>query len=99
MFFHPVSCENRLLVKFGKTVEEIDPDILSLPIGEHELDLQQHIYEYILLALPIKRVHPNVDGKSTCDPEMLKKLDELIVDEDRETDPRWDKLRNLMNNN
>jgi uncharacterized protein len=100
MFFHPVACENRLLVKFGKTVEEIDPDILSLPIGEHELDLQQHLYEYIMLALPIKRVHPNdMNGKSTCDPEMLKKLDELIIDEEKETDPRWDKLKNLMNNN
>ena len=47
MFFHPVECENRLLVKFGKNIEDIDPDILSLPVDEHELDLQQHIYEFI----------------------------------------------------
>jgi uncharacterized protein len=100
MFFHPVECENRLLVKFGKTIEDIDPDILSLPVGEHELDLQQHIYEFIMLALPIKRVHPNdKNGKSTCDPVMLKKLDELIVDEEPETDPRWDELKKLMNDN
>jgi len=100
MFFHPVVCENRLLVKFGKTVEDIDPDILYLPIGENELDLQQHIYEFILLALPIKRVHPNnEDGESTCDPEMLKKLDELIIEEDPEADPRWNELKKLMNNN
>jgi len=100
MFFHPVICENRLLVKFGKTIEDIDPDILSLPIGENELDLQQHIYEFILLALPIKRVHPNdTNGNSTCDPEMLKKLDELIVEEDTEADPRWNELKKLMNNN
>jgi uncharacterized metal-binding protein YceD (DUF177 family) len=100
MFFHPVVCENRLLVKFGKTIEDIDPDILSLPVGENELDLQQHIYEFILLALPIKRVHPNdADGNSTCDPEMLKKLDELIVEEDTEVDPRWNELKKLMNNN
>ena len=100
MFFHPVVCENRLLVKFGKTIEDIDPDILSLPVGEHELDLQQHIYEFIMLALPIKRVHPNdKKGKSTCDPVMLKKLEELIVDEETETDPRWDELKKLMNDN
>ena len=85
MFFQPVVCENRLLVKFGKTIEDIDPDILSLPVGEHELDLQQHFYEFILLALPIKRVHPkDSKGNSTCDPEMLKKLEELIVEEDTE---------------
>ena len=100
MFFHPVVCENRLLVKFGKTIDDIDPDILSLPVGENELDLQQHIYEFILLALPIKRVHPNDNkGISTCDPVMLKKLDELIVDEEPETDPRWDELKKLMNDN
>jgi uncharacterized metal-binding protein YceD (DUF177 family) len=100
LFFHPVVCENRLLVKFGKTIEDIDPDILSLPVGEHELDLQQHIYEFILLALPIKRVHPNDNKrKSTCNPVMLKKLDELIVDEEPETDPRWDELKKLMNDN
>jgi uncharacterized metal-binding protein YceD (DUF177 family) len=100
MFFHPVVCENRLLVKFGNTIENIDPDILSLPVGEHELDLQQHLYEFIMLALPIKRVHPNdKNGNSTCDPEMLKKLNELIVDEEPETDPRWDELKKLMNDN
>ena len=100
LFFHPVKCENRLLVKFGKTIDDIDPDILSLPFGEHELDLQQHIYEFILLALPIKRVHPNdKKGNSTCDPVMLKKLDELIVDEEPESDPRWDELKKLMNDN
>jgi uncharacterized metal-binding protein YceD (DUF177 family) len=100
MFFHPIVCENRLLVKFGKTIEDIDPDILSLPVGEHELDLQQHIYEYIMLALPIKRVHPDDNkGRSTCDPVMLKKLEELIVEEEPEIDPRWDELKKLMNDN
>lgn len=100
MFFHPISCENRLLVKFGKTIEDIDPDILSLPVGEHELDLQQHLYEYIMLALPIKRVHPDdSNGKSTCDPVMLKKLEALIVEEEPEADPRWDELKKLMNDN
>jgi uncharacterized protein len=100
MFLQPVDCENRLLVKFGKTIEDIDPDILSLPFGEQELNLQQHFYEFIILALPIKRVHPKDNkGRSTCDPEMLKKLDELIVEEEPDIDPRWDELKKLMNNN
>jgi uncharacterized protein len=100
MFFHPIVTENRLLVKFGKSFEDIDPDILSLPAGEQELDLQQHLYEFIMLALPIRRVHPNdSNGNSTCDPVMLKKLDELIVEEGTQTDPRWDELKKLMNDN
>jgi len=99
-FSQPVKSENRLLVKFGKSLEDIDPDILSVSVDEHELDLQQQLYEFIILALPIKRVHP-VDnkGKSTCDPVMLKKLEELIIEEEKESDPRWDELKKLMNDN
>jgi uncharacterized metal-binding protein YceD (DUF177 family) len=100
MFSQPVTSENRLLVKFGKSLEDIDPDILSVPVDEHELDLQQQIYEFIMLALPIKRVHPpDKKGKSTCDPVMLKKLEELIIEEQKDNDPRWDELRKLINDN
>ncbi len=102
MFFYPVECENRLFIKFGKRIGEDDPDIISLTADEHELDLQQHFYEFIHLALPIKRVHPDdPEGVSKCDPEMLKKLNELIVEEEEEdeNDPRWDELKKLMNDN
>jgi uncharacterized protein len=100
MFSQPVTSENRLLIKFGKSLEDIDPDILSVPIDEHELDLQQQIYEFIMLALPIKRVHPaDKKGKSTCDPVMLKKLEELIIEEEKDNDPRWDELKKLINDN
>jgi uncharacterized metal-binding protein YceD (DUF177 family) len=100
IFSQPVDSENRLLVKFGKSLEDIDPDIVSVPADEHELNLQQQMYEFIMLALPIKRVHPaDKNGKSTCDPVMLKKLEELIIEEEKEIDPRWDELKKLMNDN
>jgi len=99
-FSQPVDCENRLLVKFGKEIEDSDPDILTIPVDEHELDLQQQIYEFIILALPIKRVHPtDKNGKSTCNPDMIKKLEELLIEEEKENDPRWDELKKLMNDN
>jgi uncharacterized protein len=99
-FFQPVECNNRLLVKFGKSLEVSDPDIITVPADEHELDLKQEIYEFIHLALPIRRIHPDdADGKSTCDPVMLKKLEELIVEEEKKNDPRWDGLKKLMNDN
>ena len=100
MFSQPVDSENRLLVKFGKSLEDIDPDIISVPVDDHELNLQQPIYEFIMLALPIKRVHPaDKNGKSACDPVMLKKLEELIIEEEKEIDPRWDELKKLINDN
>jgi uncharacterized protein len=100
LFSQPVKSQNRLLVKFGKSVEDTDPDILSVPADAYELDMQQQIYEFIMLALPIKRVHPvDKNGRSTCNPEMLKKLDELIIEEEKVNDPRWDELKKLMNDN
>jgi uncharacterized metal-binding protein YceD (DUF177 family) len=100
MFSQPIASENRLLVKFGKSIDDTDPDILSIPIYENELDLHQQLYEFIMLALPIKRVHTlDKNGKSMCDPVMLKKLEELIIEEEKEDDPRWDELKKLMNDN
>ena len=100
MFSQHINSENRLLVKFGKDIEDIDSDILPLQADAYELDLKQQIYEFIILALPIKRVHPpDKNGNSTCDPGMLKKLEELIIDEEKENDPRWDELKKLMNDN
>jgi uncharacterized protein len=100
MFLQPVDCINRLIVKFGKSIEDSDPDILSIPADEHELDLKQHIYEFIHLNLPIKRVHPeDKNGNSTCDPFMMEKLKELIVEEEKGGDPRWEELKKLMNDN
>jgi uncharacterized metal-binding protein YceD (DUF177 family) len=100
MFSQPVSSENRILVKFGKSIDDIDPDIISVSADENELDLHQQLYEFIMLALPIKRVHPaDKKGRSTCDPVMLKKLEELIIEEEKENDPRWDELKKLMNDN
>ena len=100
IFSQPVSCVNRLLVKFRGTYEDSDPDMVITPGNIHDLDLKQFFYEYILLALPIKRMHPDdISGSSTCDPGMLQKLKEHIVSEDPETDPRWDELKKLMKNN
>jgi uncharacterized protein len=101
MYHQPVECENRLLVSFGKIRDDSDPDILIIPEDEHELELNQYIYESIHLSLPIQRVHPeDKNGESTCDPEMVRKLNEhIVIVEDHKTDPRWEELKKLLNNN
>ena len=99
VFSYPLFCENRLVVKFGKEHDETDPDIITIPVEEHELDLKQHFYEYILLALPIQRLHPDDEnGNSTCDPEMIRKLNEHILNNENGIDPRWGELKKIMNN-
>ncbi len=91
-----------LVVKFGDAYNDEDEEILILPQGEYLLQVQQYIYEAIILAVPYKKVHPKVlDG--TMDSEILDKLEELSPgnkkQNDAATDPRWDKLKGLLNEN
>jgi len=97
----PVSYTANLYIKFGDTTEEQTDEILILSHNEFEIDVSQYIYEYTKLSLPYKRIHPdNETGVSTCNGEMIKKLDEYLIEPNiKNIDPRWDDLRSLLNNN
>jgi uncharacterized metal-binding protein YceD (DUF177 family) len=52
-----------------------DGDILWVNPRENVLDLEQYIYETIVLALPLRRVHPeDVHGRPLCNPAMLERF-------------------------
>lgn len=98
VFSFPLKCDYRLLVKFGKVHDETDPDIITLPAEESELDLMHYFFEYIILALPIQRIHPvDENGNSTCDPEMINKLNRHMINI-ISTVSCWDELKKIMNN-
>jgi len=100
LFDYPIDSVNRLLVRYGSLRDDTDPDIIILPEDEHELALKQYLYEFIHLALPIKRIHPeDRNGKSSCDPGMLEKLREHLVNGDNSPDTRWDGLKQLLIDN
>lgn len=89
---------NEVIVKFGEQadVEETDEaEIITLPSGDTEMDLAQLIYEYICLLIPFRNVHADDEnGNSTCNAEVMKKLNEHKVKEDH-NDPRWNDLKNI----
>lgn len=105
LYDQPVDGQLMLVVKFGDEFNDDNEDILILPHGEFELNVAQYIYELIVLSVPLKRVHPGVED-GTLESEVLVKLEELspkaakeIDEEDsgEDIDPRWDKLKNLLN--
>ena len=97
-FNYPIKGEQQLLIQFGDQFIEESSDIIVIPRGDSEVNLAPYIYEYIFLMLPIQKIHPdNKNGKSTCNPEMLKKLNELSYKE-KQHDPRWDALKKLKKN-
>ncbi len=102
LFTMPVENSLSLIVKFGDELDNSNEDILILPHGEFELNIAQYLYECTALAIPLKKVNPALqDSKNGR--AMVHRLDELSpqgqIDnkDEEETDPRWDKLKDLLN--
>lgn len=102
MFDLPVEGNLRVVVQFGDEFNNENEELLILPHGEHQLDVSQYIYEMIALSVPLRRVHPGVED-GTLQSVALDKLNELKVTEveeevevEKEIDPRWDKLKQLL---
>jgi uncharacterized metal-binding protein YceD (DUF177 family) len=96
----PIENVLSIVVKFGDEFEEVDEKMIIIPRGEYEFQVEQYIYECVLLALPSKRIHPGVEDGS-LDSEILDKLNHHSIDnnektEEQTTDPRWDKLKKLL---
>ena len=89
-----------LLVKLVPLLGEMreEEDMWIVDENEYELDVFHFVYESIMLALPIQVVHPDDEnGNSTCNPDILKKLQEHSSEakKDDEIDPRWEALKNI----
>jgi uncharacterized metal-binding protein YceD (DUF177 family) len=88
------------VVNFGAEFNNENEDLLILPHGSYEVNIQQFIYESIVLAMPTRRIHPGVED-GTLQSEILNKLEELSPKlenetEEKSTDPRWDDLKKLL---
>lgn len=97
-----ITFDGRLFVKFGEERFDEDDEIWVLSKDDNDLDITHYIYESINLSLPYRKVHPDdKNGNITCNPEMLEKLEEYTIEEEKNeeiTDPRWDKLKDLLKN-
>ena len=89
--------EQKIIIKIvNETPEEDSEDIIWLNESDFEYDLNDLIYQFVILSLPMKRVHPDDEnGDSTCDSEVIKKLENLNTE--KAIDPRWEALSKLKN--
>ena len=97
-FDFPVEGEEDLVIKYGNPDESND-EILVIEEGVEEFDVSHYIYEYIILAIPARRVPCELDEKEfICDYETLDKLNSLTSDSDeaeKNNNPLWDQLNKL----
>lgn len=109
-FDYPIDdCEGDMVVKFGEEYEELSEELVVIPESDNEISVGQWLYEFICVAMPMRFVHPlDANGNSTCDPEMVERLNQYLVTEKTDTDnadsdngatdPRWDALKGLIDN-
>ena len=93
-FYIPIRSEQVFYIKFGAEEVEESEDVAVVPAEEHAYDVSSLIYEYIILAIPIHRVHP----EGECNPKVLALLshdEEDSEEKEVETDPRWAALKDV----
>jgi len=95
----PISGKLNLVVQFGQEYNNENEELLILPHGEYQLEVAQYIYEMVVLSVPAKRIHNGIkDGSidiSDYQKHLIDKQPEPI--KQKEIDPRWSVLQNLLN--
>ena len=95
-FDYPIDVSSKIIFKYGDEDKEISEDVMMIHRGTESLELGKFIYEFIALAIPMKKLHPRFQDESdeeggivyTSDPEEKKE----------EIDPRWEMLKKLNKN-
>jgi len=99
MYDQPIESNERIFVRLGEKEYAEGDDLIWVSANDYQLNVSQLIYEFICLAIPIKKVHPDDEnGKSTCDPEMIEKLKKYVVREKEKNNPVWKDLKKLLDN-
>jgi uncharacterized metal-binding protein YceD (DUF177 family) len=89
-FWFNLTTKNKLLFKFGDNWEELSDEILIMPKNEQTINISKYIYEFIVIAIPMKKLHPKFNNEN--------EEDELIYLSKKEPDdPRWEKLKKIKN--
>ena len=95
-FEYPIENQIKVLVKFGEEYDDSEEDVITIPTGDHSFNVAQLIYENVALSIPMKKVSPNVSDEDLA---ILDKFSPKEDEEEQNSDPRWDALKNLKNKN
>ena len=98
-FDQAIESSQDFFLKLGTENAEESDDVAVVSPELSEYDIRPLVYEYIILAIPMHRVHP----EGQCNPEVIAMLNqEAAPAEDDEAtdeiDPRWAALKDIKLN-
>jgi uncharacterized metal-binding protein YceD (DUF177 family) len=80
--------------------EEEDADVVFIPRSETVLDLSKWLYEFLILSIPLQRVHPaKSNGESGCNEDVLKLLGQFTEQTEEKKNDIWKGLESIKINN
>jgi uncharacterized protein len=106
-FDFPIELTRKIVFKYGDRDEEVTEEIMIIHRETATLELGQFIYEFIALAIPLKKLHPRFkdeEDEEEVDDEDLS-TGKIVYsseageddkkDGNDEIDPRWNILKKL----
>ena len=100
-FDYPLHTAETLLYQYGEKEEELTDEITVITAHTQQINVAQPIYEFIALAVPMKRLHPRFaeDDDPFTEGEIVfsSQSEQDVVPTQSDSDPRWDALKKLKN--
>jgi len=98
-FDYPIENTHKIVFKYGDTDEEITDEIMIIHRDTATLELGQYMYEFIVLAIPLKKLHPKFQDEVDDDAsegKIVYSSEEGTENKNgEEIDPRWNILKKL----
>jgi len=95
LFDHPMKINRRVIFKYGEVAKEVSDEVTVIPRDLQRLEVGQFLYEFIVLDVPIKKIHPRFQAEEENDESEEGKLIYQTEKSEDEIDPRWEKLKKL----
>ena len=99
-FDYPIDLTESLRIKYGEEFDDSRDDFWVIPNTEQSLNIEQVLYEFLTLAVPLKKLHPRFEGEDEEGMELVyssEEENEEEIEDENEVDPRWDALKNIKN--
>jgi uncharacterized protein len=94
-FDHPLQGEHKMVFKYGAEETEVTDEIVIIPHNKASLNVGRYLYEFIAVALPMKRLHPKFQEQDEEDEAEGKIIYKSTTESENAIDPRWEKLKKL----
>lgn len=100
---HELTIRERILYKYGPEEGELNEEVYLITNDTAQINVAQLIYEFILLAIPAKRLHPRYQEDDDDDEAIegtwvySSATEESENDVEPENNPIWEQLKKFKN--